>query len=110
MICCGSWNGMVSQGNKAGEITATTALSVFPIYYGFNLYSSYTGADLTLQSLLSLICSYIEILYNSGLLAELFPKGTVALTGWHTTYFTVFISDIAKGKKYGSCEQITCLD
>lgn len=57
MIC---WNGLASQGNKGGEITATTTLPVFPIYYDFN--SSYTGADLTLKSLLSLRCSYIEIL------------------------------------------------
>lgn len=61
MIFCGLCNGLASEANKAGEITATAALSFFPVYYGFNLYSSYTGADLTLQSLLSLISFYTTV-------------------------------------------------
>lgn len=74
----------MSQRNKASEITAPTVLSFFSIYYAFNLGSSYKGADLTLQSLLSLICSVIEMLCNrnndSGPLAELLLEGKADLT------------------------------
>lgn len=63
----------MSQRKEGGEITASTALSSVLIYYSFNLGSSHARADLTLQSLLSWMCSVVEIL------AELLLQGAVDL-------------------------------